>query len=91
MTPRSSAPVESRVRGNAHARFGGRAGETDPPQGEHRAPARPYSFAWKTRFRRLVRDYERRLTTLPGLHLVAFACLDLHHAAPLLPQVHNGL
>ena len=84
MTPRSSAPVESRVRGNAHARFGGRAGETDSPQGWHRAPARPYSFAWKSRFRRLVRDYERRLSVLAGLHLVAFACLELTRAAPLL-------
>ena len=42
------------------------------------------SFAWKTRFRRLVRDYERRLTVLAGLHLVAFACLELHRAAPIL-------
>jgi transposase len=42
------------------------------------------SFAWKTRFRRLVRDYERRLTTLAGLHVVAFACLELHRAAPVL-------
>jgi transposase len=49
------------------------------------------SFAWKSRFRRLVRDYERRLTTLIGLHYVAFACLELHRAAPLLPEVHNTL
>ncbi len=49
------------------------------------------SFAWKTRFRRLVRDYERLQTTLAGLHFVAFACLALTRAAPLLPQVHNGL
>jgi transposase len=42
------------------------------------------SFAWKSRFRRLVRDYERRLTVLTGLHLVAFACLELHRAAPIL-------
>ena len=49
------------------------------------------SFAWKSRFRRLVRDYERRLTTLVGLHYVAFVCLDLHRAAPFLPEVHNRL
>ena len=49
------------------------------------------SFAWKTRFRRLVRDYERLTTTLAGLHFVAFACLALARAAPLLPQVHNSL
>lgn len=42
------------------------------------------SFAWKTRFRRLVRDYERRLTVLAGLHLVAFACLALQRAKPVL-------
>ena len=42
------------------------------------------SFAWKTRFRRLVRDYERRLDVLAGLHLVAFACLALTRAAPAL-------
>ena len=42
------------------------------------------SFAWKSRFRRLVRDYERRLTVLAGLHLVAFACLELTRALPAL-------
>jgi len=42
------------------------------------------SFAWKSRFRRLVRDYERRLSVLAGLHFVAFACLELARAAPLL-------
>jgi transposase len=49
------------------------------------------SFAWKTRFRRLVRDYERLTTSLEGLHYVAFACLELHRAAPLLSEVHNRL
>jgi hypothetical protein len=29
------------MRGNAHVRFGGRAGETDRRQRRHRAPARP--------------------------------------------------
>lgn len=38
------------------------------------------SFAWMARFRRLARDYERRATTLAGLHYVAFACLMLHRA-----------
>jgi hypothetical protein len=28
--------VESRMRGNAHVRFGRRAGETDRPKGRHR-------------------------------------------------------
>jgi len=36
------------------------------------------SFAWTTRFRRLVRDYERLPTTLAGLHLVVFSCLMVH-------------
>jgi transposase len=50
------------------------------------------SFAWKSRFRRLARDYERRLDVLEGLHLVAFACLELSRAAPLLAaEVHNSL
>ena len=35
------------------------------------------SLAWKTRLRRLVRDCERRLSILSGLHLIAFACLAL--------------
>ena len=30
------------MRGNAHVRFGGRAGETERPKGCHRAPVRPY-------------------------------------------------
>src|SRR5262249_62005606 len=30
------------MRGNAHVRFGGRAGETGGPRGPHRAPVRPY-------------------------------------------------
>jgi transposase len=35
------------------------------------------SFAWTTRFRRLVRDYERLPETVAGLHFIAFACLFL--------------
>lgn len=42
------------------------------------------SFAWAARFRRLARDYERLPGTVAGLHFVAFACLMLHQAAPLL-------
>jgi transposase len=44
------------------------------------------SFGWMTRFRRLAKDYERLATTLVGLHFVAFVCLLLHRAAPLLAQ-----
>jgi transposase len=38
------------------------------------------SFAWATRFRRLVKDYERLPETVAGLHFVAFACLMLGRA-----------
>ena len=48
------------------------------------------AFAWATRCRRLVKDYERLPETLAGLHVVAFACLMLKHAAALA-QVHNSL
>jgi transposase len=42
------------------------------------------SFAWAARFRRLAKDYERLQTTLIGYHFVAFVCLLLQRAAPLL-------
>lgn len=42
------------------------------------------SFAWMSRFRRLVRDYERLPKTLAALHFIAFACLLLARASPLL-------
>lgn len=41
-------------------------------------------FAWASRFRRLVKDYERLSTTLTGLHFVAFACLFLRQASGIL-------
>ena len=41
-------------------------------------------FAWATRFRRLVKDYERLPATVAGLHFVAFVCLMLNRAAGLL-------
>ena len=42
-------PVESPVRGDVHAGFGGRVGETDQPKGWHRASARPYTFRFNRR------------------------------------------
>jgi transposase len=42
------------------------------------------SFAWAARFRRLAKDDERLPETVVGLHSVAFACLMLHRAVPLL-------
>lgn len=44
------------------------------------------SFAWTTRFRRLVRDYERLPETLAGLHFLAFAILMLKRVVTLLIQ-----
>src|SRR5215216_7125919 len=41
-------------------------------------------FAWASRFRRLVKDYERLPATLAGLHFVAFVCLFLQQAAGIL-------
>src|SRR5215218_1027783 len=42
------------------------------------------SFAWATRCRRLVKDYERYSSTLAGLHMVAFVCLMLRQAERLM-------
>ena len=41
------------------------------------------TFAWATRFRRLVRDYERLPQTLADLHIVALVCIMLKQAAQL--------
>ena len=41
-------------------------------------------FAWASRFRRSVKDYERLPTVLAGLHFVAFACLFLRQAISIL-------
>jgi transposase len=49
------------------------------------------SLAWATRFRRLVRDYERLPETVRGLHFVAFACLMLAKAVQALASVPNSL
>jgi transposase len=49
------------------------------------------SFAWATRFRRLVRDYERLPGTLAGLHFLAFVILMSRQVAELLTKVHNSL
>ena len=49
------------------------------------------SFAWLTRFRRLVRDYERLPQTLAGLHFVAFAMLLAQRLVELLGKVISSL
>ena len=42
------------------------------------------SFAWATRCRRLVKDYERYAETLAGFHLIAFIGYMLKHAEALM-------
>ena len=42
------------------------------------------SFAWATRCRRLVKDYERYAETLAGFHVIAFVGYMLKHAAALI-------
>ena len=49
------------------------------------------SFGWATRFRRLVRDYERAAETLAGMHYVAFAMIMLRRALSVLAEVPNTL
>lgn len=44
------------------------------------------SFAWTTRFRRLVRDYERLPSTLAGLHFLSFAILLLSRFVRLMVE-----
>lgn len=39
------------------------------------------SFAWATRCRRLVKDYERYAETLAGFHVIAFVGYMLKHVA----------
>ena len=42
------------------------------------------SFAWKSRFRRLIRDYERMPETVKGLHFLSFAILMLANYVQVL-------
>lgn len=44
------------------------------------------TFGWATRFRRLVRDFERLPETVAGMHFIAFACLFLKRALPAFGQ-----
>ncbi|HVV40655.1 MAG TPA: hypothetical protein VHC94_06275 [Nitrobacter sp.] len=41
------------------------------------------TFAWATRFRRLVKDYERCAATLANMHIIAFVGVMLKSAAKL--------
>ena len=42
------------------------------------------SFAWATRCRRLVKDYERYAETLAGFHVIAFVGYMLKHVPALI-------
>ena len=48
------------------------------------------SFAWASRFRRLVKDYERLPETIAALHFVVFAILMLLRASPLLSLLQSS-
>jgi transposase len=42
------------------------------------------SFAWATRCRRLVKDYERYAQTLAGFHVIAFVGYMLKQVASMI-------
>jgi transposase len=48
------------------------------------------SFAWATRFRRLVKDYERLPQTVAGMHLLAFACIMLKQCFSLIQLLQRA-
>lgn len=48
------------------------------------------SFAWATRCRRLVKDYERYASTTASFPVIAFACFMFRYTA-MLANVHNTL
>jgi transposase len=48
------------------------------------------SFAWATRFRRLVKDYERLPETVAGMHLLAFACIMLKQCFSLIQLLQSA-
>jgi transposase len=60
------------------------------PEGERRVVLLPRrwvverDFAGASRFRRLLKDFERLPEPVAGLHLVAFVCLMLSRAVPAL-------
>ena len=61
------------MRGNAHVRFGGRAGETDLPRGGTAPRPDPYTIGWLGQSRRLSKDYERLCTTSESLIYAAMS------------------
>jgi transposase len=48
------------------------------------------TFAWATRFRRLVREYERSPQTLADMQVIALVCLMLKQVANYA-RIHNSL
>ena len=60
-----------------------RAGETDHRKRQHRAPVRPYTFAWLAGCRRLRIRYERRADILQAFLHLACALLCTRKLRPL--------
>jgi hypothetical protein len=73
--------VESPVRRESHAGFGGRVRETDLEQSRHRARARPNTLAWISKFRSCVRDYETLPTTHENMVYIASIMTMSHRLA----------
>ncbi|GAN78567.1 transposase [Acidisphaera rubrifaciens HS-AP3] len=48
-------------------------------------------FAWATRCRRLVKDYERYAATLAGFHVIAFVGYTLKHAADPMQSAQESV
>jgi transposase len=81
---RRHALVESRMRGNAHVRFGGRAEETGRPKRRHRASVRPY---WHL----LEGDFELMLVNARHVKQVPGRKTDVSDAAWLCQLAEAGL
>jgi hypothetical protein len=81
-TTRASCPVESRMRGNAQVRFGGRLRETDRRQRRHRALSRPYLVMPRVGVPELTLDYDERDALVRHLDRVGVAQLVRREPAP---------
>jgi hypothetical protein len=73
------------MRGTAHVRFGGRAGETDRQKRRHRAPARPTT---ELRHRWLV---AQRRSDGVGWHLLDGDHATLHDARAYVAGLDDGV
>ena len=76
--------VESRMRGDAHVRFGGRAEETDESKGSNRASVRPY-------YSLLEDEFETWLLNAQHLRNVPGRKTDVKDAAWICQLLEHGL